>query len=299
MAKRASLKDVPRRSLTPESEILSHPVDRFIDHPPGERLLFLPIDEIDPNPHQPRRHFDEASLHALAESIGQRGLLQPVLVRREGDRFMLIAGERRLRACRLAGLSKVRALITNDDPLELAMIENLQREDLSPFEEAAGYQALIDQHGYTHEQVAQIVGKSRPYISRMLQLTTVPPEIKAECLTSNIPKEQCLEVAQQDDVNKMKELLHQITTLGLTVQETRKRSSGSGRSSVRRSRHHPLTEYVQKLEQQLSKIHVGGLTPDGRHALSESLLSLRVKVDKMLGEIKKIGTQESIAGEKE
>src|SRR5690606_20584823 len=113
-------------------------------------------------------------------SISQHGILQPVIVKRDGDGFMIMAGERRYRAARLAGLTVIPALVRNDDPLEIAIIENLQRENLSPLEEAEGLGALIDQYGYTHEALAEVIGKSRPYVSNTLALRRLPDEIKRE-----------------------------------------------------------------------------------------------------------------------
>src|SRR5581483_2847270 len=139
--------------------------------PTGDRLVA--VERIDPNPEQPRRHFDEDALATLADSIARHGLLQPLVVRRSGDRFELIAGERRLRASQRAGLARV-PVIVRDTPaserFELALIENLQREDLTPLEEAEAYQRLIDDYGLTQDEVATRVGKSRPTVTNALRL---------------------------------------------------------------------------------------------------------------------------------
>ena len=115
----------------------------------------------------------------LAASIAQHGILQPVIVKRDGDGYLIMAGERRYRAAQLAGLSVIPALVRDDDPLEIAIIENLQREDLSPLEEAEGLGALIDQYGYTHEALAELIGKSRPYVSNTLALRRLPERHQA------------------------------------------------------------------------------------------------------------------------
>jgi ParB family chromosome partitioning protein len=141
----------------------------------------IPIAAIRPNPYQPRDAFDEESLGALADSIREVGLLQPVLVRPSGDGFELIAGERRWRAARRVGLQTIPALVreTDDDTaLEQALVENVQREDLNPLEEAAAYQQLIEDFKLTHEQVAARVGKSRAAISNTLRLLQLPPSIQ-------------------------------------------------------------------------------------------------------------------------
>ena len=141
----------------------------------------IPVASIKPNPYQPRDAFDEEALGALADSIREVGLLQPVLVRPAGDGFELIAGERRLRAAKRVGLQTIPALVreTDDDrALEQALVENVQREDLNPLEEAAAYQQLIEDFKLTHEQLASRVGKSRAAISNTLRLLQLPPSIQ-------------------------------------------------------------------------------------------------------------------------
>jgi len=141
----------------------------------------LPIDAIRPNPYQPRGSFDEESIGLLADSIREVGLLQPVLVRPAGDGYELIAGERRWRAARRAGLRTIPSLVRETDDnsaLEQALVENVQREGLNPLEEAAAYQQLIEDFKLTHEQVASRVGKSRASISNMLRLLQLPPSIQ-------------------------------------------------------------------------------------------------------------------------
>lgn len=150
---------------------------------PGEvQLVDIPVGQIEPNPHQPRLHFDEESLEELAASIRELGVLQPVLVRTAGtDRYQLIAGERRWRAARRAGLATVPALVRATDDVssvEQALVENLHRQDLTPLEEAAAYQQLIEDFDLTHEQVATRVGKSRSSVTNSLRLLSLPPAIQ-------------------------------------------------------------------------------------------------------------------------
>jgi ParB family chromosome partitioning protein len=146
------------------------------------RLEDLPIDSIVPNPHQPRVHFDEASLSELAASIREIGVLQPVLVRPTAQGYELLAGERRWRAARRAGLAVIPAVVRHTDDLgsvERALIENLHRQDLTPLEEAAAYQQLIEDFEFTHEQVASRVGKSRSAVTNTLRLMSLPPSIQS------------------------------------------------------------------------------------------------------------------------
>ena len=145
-------------------------------------LVELPVAAVAPNPHQPRRHFDEESLAALTASIRELGVLQPVLVRRlEADRYELIAGERRWRSAKRAGLVTIPAVVKEADDLsslEQALVENLHRDDLNPLEEAAAYQQLLDDFGLTHEQLSTRIGKSRAAISNTLRLFQLPPPVQ-------------------------------------------------------------------------------------------------------------------------
>lgn len=153
------------------------PVDR-----PKSGFGNISLDFVEPNPQQPRTHFDEEALRSLAASIGEVGVLQPVVVRPDGEGYLLIAGERRCRAARMAGLETIPAIIRDDidesTSLADALIENVQREDLSPLEEAAGYQQLMEEFGMTHEAVAERVGKSRSAITNTLRLFQLPTAIQ-------------------------------------------------------------------------------------------------------------------------
>ena len=143
----------------------------------------MPVASIAPNPEQPRKHFDEEALAGLADSLTRHGLLQPLVVRRAGDGYELIAGERRLRAAIRAGLDEVPVTIRESGPedrLELALIENIQRQYLSPLEEAEAYRHLIDVYGFTQEEVARQVGKSRPAVANAIRLLTLPDAVKAQ-----------------------------------------------------------------------------------------------------------------------
>ena len=155
--------------------------NEVVEHRPAT-LVELPVSVIEPNPHQPRRHFDEESLAALTASIREVGVLQPVLVRRSPDgRYELIAGERRWRSAKRAELVTIPAVVRESDDLsslEQALIENLHRQDLSPLEEAAAYQQLLDDFGLTHEQLSRRVGKSRASISNALRLFQLPPSVQ-------------------------------------------------------------------------------------------------------------------------
>lgn len=146
------------------------------------RVMDISIDEISPNPWQPRRDFDEESLNALASSIRENGLIQPVVVRKKKDgTYELAAGERRWRAAKMAGLTVIPAISKEYDDrsmAEMALVENLQRKDLNPVDEGMAYRKLMDEHGLTQEGISQKVGKSRPYVANMVRLLDLPEEVK-------------------------------------------------------------------------------------------------------------------------
>jgi ParB family chromosome partitioning protein len=161
--------------------------------PPPAAPREVPIDAVVPNPEQPRRHFDAEALNALADSIRHHGILQPLVVRPMGDAadaYELIAGERRLRAARLAGLTTVPVVFREADlartRLELALIENVQREQLSALEEAEAYRQLIDVHGLTQDEVATQVGRSRPAVANALRLLALPDAVKAQLASGEL-----------------------------------------------------------------------------------------------------------------
>lgn len=146
-------------------------------------VVDLPIDAINANPKQPRKDFDDKALHDLAESLKQSGVLQPVVVRRFGESYQLIVGERRWRAAKMAGITKIPAVIrdaTDAETLELALVENLLREDLNPMEEAEAYQRLLAEFGWTQEELAQRVARDRSSVANCLRLLKLPETIQAD-----------------------------------------------------------------------------------------------------------------------
>ena len=156
---------------------------------PAESLLFCPVSRITSNPVQPRKKFDEAALAALAETIKEKGVLQPLVVRQSGSDYELIAGERRLRAARLAGLTEVPVIVRNasdQDCLMLALIENLQRTDLNPVEEARAYKDLQDRFGMTQEDMALRVGRDRSSVANSIRLLQLPREIQEDLVSGDL-----------------------------------------------------------------------------------------------------------------
>ncbi|MEZ4398000.1 MAG: ParB/RepB/Spo0J family partition protein [Candidatus Krumholzibacteriia bacterium] len=149
---------------------------------PGRSVIDLPIEQVIANPRQPRRVFNEAKLAELAHSIAQEGVIQPILVVKRGPRYEIVAGERRFRASQMAGRSSVPAILTEVDEresLKLALVENLQRDDLNPIEEALAYRVMVDEFAWTQEELGEHLGKDRSTISNTLRLLTLPDEVQS------------------------------------------------------------------------------------------------------------------------
>lgn len=186
------------------------------------RISEIELDLVDPNPFQPRKFFNDDELVELAETIEKHGLIQPIAVRKVGDRYQIISGERRTRASRLAGLKTIKAqvydILSDSTMSEWALIENIQRVDLNPIEVAQSYQQLIENHGYTHEDLAKNVGKSRSAISNSLRLLKLPVQVQAWIqegkLTSGAARTLCSE-----DVKDPEAIARLIIEKGLSVRE--------------------------------------------------------------------------------
>lgn len=188
--------------------------------------VMLNISEIEPNRDQPRKEFDEQSLSELAESISRHGLLQPLLVRPLTlGGYEIVAGERRYRACRMAGLTEIPVIIRElgeAEVMELALIENLQREDLTPLEEAQGYSVLINEHGFTQDEVAQSVGKSRPAVANSLRLLKLPDSVAEFLKDGSISAGHARALLSLDDEEQMLEICELIKKKDLSVREVEK-----------------------------------------------------------------------------
>ena len=189
----------------------------------NEDFLEIEIDLIDPNPAQPRTHFDESRLEELAQSVRANGIVQPLVVRRRGMRYQLIAGERRWRAAQRANLDKVPAVvreIPDDKLLELALIENIQRQELSAIEEAHAYKRLIDTLGLTQEMVAQRVGRDRSFITNYLRLLRLPSDIQKLVEDEKISTGHARALLGVDDVDIQRRVARNIVEQSLSVRET-------------------------------------------------------------------------------
>ena len=199
----------------------------------------LPINDIIPNRDQPRKTFDETALEELAQSISQHGVLQPLLVRPlPSGGYQLVAGERRWRAARIAKLTEVPVIVkelSDTEAMELAIIENLQREDLNPIEEAEGLQALVDKCGYTQDEVAASVGKSRPAITNSLRLLRLPEEVRDMTKNGDITAGHARALLAFDSPALMLEVAEQIVSRKLTVRDVEKMAKSPRKSAAKKS----------------------------------------------------------------
>lgn len=184
------------------------------------QMLLVPVEEVFPSPEQPRRTFDRAHLAELAASIEKNGVLQPILVQRVPGGYELVAGERRLRASRLAGLKKIPVLLKKVEPrekLEIALIENIQREDLNPIEEAQAYRELRDQHGHTQEEIAAKVGKDRVTVANSLRLLSLPEFVREALIAGTVSAGHARALIGLEDHREVRSLLNRIVKDGLSV----------------------------------------------------------------------------------
>ena len=187
-----------------------------------EEVVDINLDHIQPNPFQPRRHFDEQSLNELAESIRSNGVLQPVIVKKVSNGYMLVTGERRCRASKLAGFTTVPAIIrdyNNQYLAELALLENIQREDLTIVEEAEAYQNAIKSMNLTHLELANKIGKSRSYVSNALGILNLPEEVIKEINDGNITMGHARSLSKLKDVTRIKKISKMIIEEKLTVRD--------------------------------------------------------------------------------
>lgn len=218
------------------------------------RVMDIDIDSISPNPWQPRRDFDEESLAALAHSIKENGLIQPVVVRQKGNTgsYELVAGERRWRAARLAGLHVIPAITASyedDHMAEMALVENLQRENLNPVEEGLAYRKLMEDYGLTQEKISERVGKSRSYVANMLRLLQLPEEVKNLLSSGKLTGGQARPLlALASDAEKI-QLARRIVKEGLSVRKVEEiiRNGGKGKKETPS----PASEYMKAIEEKI------------------------------------------------
>lgn len=224
-------------------------------------LRQLPLQKVEPNPDQPRRDFNEEELQALADSIGEHGILQPLTVREmpHSGYYQIIAGERRWRAARMAGLTEVPALVIEADDrqaMELALIENLQRQDLNPVEEAQGYHSLLEDYGLTQEEAAHRVSKSRPAVANAMRLLSLPQEVQWLIEQGNLSAGHGRALLSLPAPEEQIQFAGEIMEKGYSVRETeeriRQRLQAQDQPAQARPAPSPLRLYYKEAERQLT-----------------------------------------------
>lgn len=220
----------------------------------------LPIYKVEPNPDQPRRQFDEGELQALADSISVHGVIQPLTVREmPNGYYQIIAGERRWRAARISGLSDIPVVVIEADDkkaMELALIENLQRQDLNPVEEAMGYQSLIEEYGLTQEETADRVGKSRPAVANTLRLLSLSPEVLEKLKQGQLTAGHARAILTLKSEKKQLEAAQKIIALALSVRQAETLCKNMLKEKPQQTDITFAVDYVAECEKSLSK-HLG------------------------------------------
>ncbi|MDR6789091.1 ParB family chromosome partitioning protein [Sphingomonas sp. BE138] len=251
-------------------------------------VRMIPVSAIAPHPEQPRRHFDEAALDELAASIAQRGVIQPIIVRPHGQDFQIVAGERRWRAAQRARLHEVPVVVrdySDSETLQIALLENIQRQDLNAIEEARAYQRLLDEFGHTQEELARAVHKSRSHVTNLLRLLDLPPEVQAQVVDGKLAMGHARALVGAADPVALAE---QVLSQGLSVRQTERLASqdkhGAPTSRTPANRPAPApspsggSADIDALERQLAdllglRVHIT-FNDDGRGAITLEYSSL-------------------------
>lgn len=256
-----------------KEKIKDHPAN-ISDYEDGS-MLRVDIELITPNPDQPRHYFNPDTLEELSQSIKQKGVLQPVIIRKGNDgKVLLIAGERRYRAAKMAGLKKIPAILSKGNPLEIAIIENLQRENLSPIEEAEALERLMKEFNYTQEQLAKVIGKGRSTITEILSLNKLPDDLRDQCRESDkYPRRLLLEVSKQKSASDMTSLFDKINNDNLDTKTVR--SITRNKQEIPRKSHTEIAlEQVHKLINSILKVDLKTIDKDEKKQLSKALKEL-------------------------
>jgi ParB family chromosome partitioning protein len=267
----------PKRSKTPESpqSVASTGVPAPASAPPSAPEEKNNIQEIDvarivPNPHQPRRDFHPEKMQELSDSIKQHGIIQPLVLTKNGNQYEIIAGERRLQAAKMAGLGKIPAIVrdaTEQQKLELAIIENIQRHDLNPVEEARSYLKLTQEFGLTQEEVAAKIGKSRPAVANKLRILNLPVEIQKALISGKITEGHAKAILALENPEKQRALYEMIIKSNLTVRQAEDKTKEISVKTHKRTVN--LDPEIKKIESDLSaklgtKVKLTRSGPGGR-----------------------------------
>lgn len=223
-------------------------------------IVELPLVNIRSNPYQPREYFDEQALKELADSIKEHGVVQPIIVKKSIKGYEIIAGERRTRAAKMAGLDKIPAIVrefNDQEMMEIALIENIQRENLNPIEEAEAFSKIIENNNFTQEQVAQKFGKSRSYITNLLGLLNLPEKTKELVKEQKITMGHARVLSKISDEDLVNELADKIISDGLSVREIEKLTAGGNTPKKNPAKKTPVFSAKHTLYESLMREYIG------------------------------------------
>lgn len=256
------------------SEVSVNEYDENFSH---DNIRYIQIDQIIPNPDQPRKTIDTDELNELAESIKEKGVLQPILLTPHNGNYMIIAGERRFLAAKKAQLTKIPAIIksfSEEEMLEIAVIENIQRKDLNPIEEAIAISQIIEKGSYTHEDIAKRLGKSRVYVTNVTRLLRLPMSIKTKLLEGKLTRGHAMPLLQIDDEAIVQVIADKVINEGLSVRETEElvKKYAKGENTPKKevkSKESQTDPFIKEIEEKLSykfdtKVKINGSLEKGK-----------------------------------
>ena len=230
--------------------------EKILTETPKEEIIKVKLDELRSNPYQPRQVFNEEALQELADSIKEHGVFQPIIIKKSIKGYEIIAGERRVKASKLAGLDEIPAIVrdfTDEEMMEIALLENLQRENLNPMEESRAYKKLIETLNITQEELAKKLGKSRSYITNMIGLQKLPSSIQTMISDNKMSMGHARVLSKLENEEQQKELADKITTEGISVRELENMTQSTEKFARTHQikKHVPKTNEYQYLEEEL------------------------------------------------
>ncbi len=283
-------KKIQGKKIAPRKRILDHPANlRYYDYREGNFLLIEPH-LINRNPDQPRKHFNPESLAELSQSIKEKGVLQPIIIRvDEKEKYHVVAGERRLRAAKMAGIEEIPCIVTKGDPTEIALIENLQRENLKPIEEAEALARLMEAHSYTQEQLSSVIRKAKSTVSEALSLNRLPGTIKDEVRRAELYSKRLLvEVAKQETPEAMIALFEQSKSGKLKIDQVRKIIQKKRGKKIKSGLDYPTIKKVSGLNKELSNLRFDQFDKTQQTILLQKLEELKKTIDVVAAHIMKL-----------
>jgi len=284
LASKTSKLSIPKRIID------EHPASTKSSHTEGS-FYQVDITLIKPNPDQPRQHFDENSLEELSNSIKQSGIIQPIIIRKdENNTIFLVAGERRLRASKKAGLTNIPCILTKGNPAEIALIENLQRENLNPIDESEAFNKMIKNYNYSQQDLSKVIGKARSTIAESVGLMRLPDEIKNECRRADfLSRRTLVEISKQKTNEDMVKLFNTIKQGNLKSDDvrkiTRKKKSKDNQDTEKRKKIDILLLKISGLKKVLEKNQTSNLNNEESKILLPAIIDLKKIIDKIVSDL--------------